>query len=333
MSSETRVIRPYVGGDEFQQCLSNAVLVCAEQRVEGGGEVSASLDEYLNYRFSLQLPPVSLDDLRSGAEALGVSLADIDLLVLVLAPRLRFVDVVFQSSLDRLPALPNDIPLKKLADTEGPGPRAFSAPHGGADVRIYFALNTELERRPLLPWRKGTWLGMLEFRVRSDLSGSGFVPVRLTDVDRERFGLPRDVSRFVTLEDHDPFEPDAADSALKLYVDGDLLDRLAVAASTPVGKHIQRQLFLDAASAVVVAAQARLRTQPSLRTQDVDDYRGSLVHRMVELVAGRGNDESTRAARQIAFSQLCDAPMTFLAHVEAKTGMRKDMVASFGDIG
>ena len=327
MSSETRLVRPYVGGQEFQQMLNGCTLRCADRTIEGGGDVSVSLDEYLNYPFSIQLDGIESSLVESGVAALNINPTDIDLLVLVAAPRLRFVDTIFQQDLGSVSELPDHIPLSFPTR-----PRALRAPHGGADLRVYFCLNKALPPRDLSPWRKGTWLAKQEYRVRSDLSGSGFVPIRMTDEDRELFALPQDVARFVTLDDNDPFDREPPTDVVKLYVDGDLLDRLAVAANTPVGKHIQRQLFVDAATAIVLAAQGRLAEDPRLRGQHIDDFRGSLVHKLTEVVAGKGLDVSTKDHRQTEYLRLCDAPTAFIAHIEAKTGMRKDMLASFGDI-
>lgn len=327
MTSETRLVRPYVGGQEFQQVLDACTLRCADQLVQGGGEVSVSLDEYLNYPFAILLDGIDGSLIEAGAAELQLPLADIDLLVLVAAPRLRFVDTIFQRNLSAIDELPDHVPLSFPER-----PRALRAPHGGADLRIYFCLNKALEPRLLSPWRKGTWLGQQEYRVRSDLSGSGFVPIRMTDEDREHLGIPKDTARFVSLDDSDPFDPEPATDVVKLYVDGDLIDRLAVAASTPVGKHIQRQLFVDATSAIVFAAQSRLADDPGLRRQHVDDFRGSLVHKLTEVVAGKGMDSATQDLRQSEYRRMCDAPTAFIAQIEAKTGMRMDMLASFGDI-
>jgi hypothetical protein len=327
MSSETRVVRPYLGAHEFQHMLDSCALQCANQTIEGGGEIALGLDEYLNAPFVILLNGVSSSRVDSGAAALDLDPGDIDLLVLVAAPRLRFVDTVFQSDLSKVNDLPNRIPLSLPAR-----PRALRAPHGGADVRIYFCLNKFLEKRPLTPWRKGTWLAQKEFRVRSDLSGSGFVPIRMTDEDREHLGVPKETARFATLDDNDPFDPEPATDVVKLYVDGDLLDRLAVAAGTPVGKHIQRQLFVDATAAIVFAAHGRLAEEPSLRTQHVDDFRGSLVHKLTEVVAGSATDAVAPDLRQAAYQRMCDAPTTFIAQIEAKTGIRNDMLVSLEDV-
>lgn len=325
MSSETRIIRPYVGGTEFQSILDLCRLRCADRSIEGGHEVSVGLDDYLNFPFSLVMD-VDWNTATRGAEALGISTSDIDFLVLMVAPRLRFVDTIFQRDLSSIEDMPNQILL-----TGEERPRALRAPHGGADLRIYFCLNRSLEPRPVRPWRRGTWLGLQEFRIRSELAGSGFVPIRMTDADREHLGLPRDTVRFVTLDDADPFDSELRSDVVKLYVDGELLDRLAVAASTAAGRQIQRQLFVDAATAIAFAAQRRIREDPQLGQQHVDDFRGSLVHKLTELIAGKGTDATTQDRRQTEFQRLRDDPTAFIAQVEAKAGMKKDMLASLGD--
>ncbi|MEP6299256.1 MAG: hypothetical protein ABJ382_18175, partial [Ilumatobacter sp.] len=205
MSTETRTVRPYVGGQEFQQMLDSCTLRCADEIVEGGGEVSVNLDEYLNYPFALLMDELDWSLAESGAAALDLDPADIDLLVLVAAPRLRFVDTIFRRDLADAAGMPDHVPLSFPER-----PRALRAPHGGADLRVYFCLNRDLDPRPLSPWRKGTWLGQQEYRVRSDLSGSGFVPIRMTDDDRDHLGIPQDTARFVTLDDGDPFDVDPA---------------------------------------------------------------------------------------------------------------------------
>lgn len=324
MSSEVRVVRPYVGGDEFQRMLDGVRLRCADLYVESGGQVSVSLDEYVNYPFTLQLDSFEGDLARNGAEALGLDLGDIDLLVLAVAPRLRFVDVVFKRDLSSFEELPDKIDL-----SGSDRPRALRAPHGGADLRVYFCLNRELKPEPVRPWRRGTWLGQQEFRVRSDLSGAGFVPIRFTDEDRAHYGLSQETARFVTLDDGDPFDPEPGPDMVRLYVDGDLLDRLATATATAIGKQLQRQLFLDAVSAIVFAAQRRLREDPTLVNQDVHDFQGSLVTKLTEMIVGRGRDTASREARQAEFRRMLLDPMAFISRLEARTGIRKDMLAAF----
>lgn len=328
MSSETRLIRPYKGGQEFQHILDTCRLRCADGLVEGGGELHVSLDDFLNFPFELRVDDFDSELVERGCDALRLPPDAVDLIAFCVAPRLRLVDIVFQRDLSDL----SDFP-RRLAVDSRQRLRAFRAPHGGADLRIYFCLNRSLPQRALYPWRKGTWLGRQEFSIRSDLSGVGFVPIRMTPEDRDHFGIPKDVTRYVTLDDHDPFDCQPAADVVKLFVDGELLDRLAVAAATPVGKHIQRQLFLDATVSIVFAVQTRLQEDSSLRTQHVDDFAGSVMHKLTEIVAGKGVDAATRDLRQMEFRRMCDSPTAFIARVEARTGLREDLLASFGDIG
>lgn len=325
MSSETRLVRPYVGGDEFQRMLDGCTLRCADQTIEGGSEAAVGLEEYLNFPFTLELDRVDWSLGSEGASALGLEASDVDLLVLAVAPRLRFVDIVFRSDLPSI-----DPSLRQIPLSDEQRPRALRAPHGGADIQVFFCLNRSRDPRPMQPWRRGTWLGRQDFRLRSELTGSGFVPIRMTDDDREQLGLPRDTVRYTTLDDGDPFDTDPASDMVKLYVDGDLLDRLAVSAGTPAGRQIQQQLFLDAATAIVFAAQRRFRESPELGTQHVDDFRGSLAHRIVEYVAGRGGDASSKERRQNALRQMRDDPVVLLAHLEARTGIRRELISSLG---
>ena len=325
MSSETRIVRPYVGGAEFQAILDLCRLRCGVQSIDGGGEITVDLDDYLNFPFALVMD-VDWTMAARGTEALGISASDIDFLVLMVAPRLRFVDTIYRRDLSSIEEMPGQILL-----TGEDRPRALRAPHGGADLRVYFCLNKSLEPRPVRPWRRGTWLGQQEFRIRSELAGSGFVPIRMTDEDREHLGLPRDTVRFVTLDDGDPFDTELRNDMVRLYVDGELLDRLSVAASTAAGRQIQRQLFVDAATAIAFAAQRRLREDPQLGQQHVDDFRGSLVHKLTELIAGKSTEPAIQDRRQTEFQRLRDDPAAFIAQVEAKAGMKKDMLASLGD--
>lgn len=326
MSSETRLVRPFSGGEEFQRMLDACSLRCGDRVVEGGTELPVTLDEYLNHPFNLVFDAADTASAEAGAKALDLDLADIDLLVLAIAPRLKLVDEVYREALGTLAELPTTLPL-----TGSDRPRALRAPHGGADVRVYFCLNRTLPRRALTPWRKGTWLGRQEFRVRSEVTGTGFVPIRLTDDDRERLGLTQDTARFATLDDGDPFDPDPPADSVKLYVDGELLDRLALSAGTSIGRYVQRQLFLDAVSTIVFAVQQRLREDPMLGDQHIDDFRGSLVHRLTEIVAGKRMDSVTQDRRQREFAGIRDDPAAFIARVEAKTGMRKDLLESLGE--
>lgn len=324
MSAETRVLRPYHAGEAFQRALSGCELVGPDRRWSGGDRAGVELHDYLNFPFAIEFGSVPGGLLVEAARESGLSLEEVDLVVLVTSPRLRMVDVAFRTCLSGLDVLPDKVEL-----TRPVRPRAFSAPHSGANIQVNFCLNTWREPRLLSPWRLGTWLGREEFAIRSTLSESGFTPLKLTDADRERLELPKDTSRFATLEDQDPFDSDPSPNALRLYVDEELLDRLAVTATTPVGRQLQRQLFLDSVTAIVFAACDRVRRTPSLGENHIDDFEGSLIHRVVSMLAGK--DKAGQDDRQALFHRLMDEPVTFLAAVEAEVGMRGEILAALED--
>jgi hypothetical protein len=305
----------------FQQVASASVLLRPDGVSRPGDRVGVSLDDYLNFPFALGIELPSEATVEGESRDLGLVPEEIDLVVLVIAPRLRVVDVAFRAGLADRDEIPDRIQLTNPAR-----PRAFRAPHGGANIQVCFCLNRWKERRSLAPWRLGTWLGREEFAVRSTLSESGFTPMKLTDLDRDRMGLPRETSRFATLEDQDPFDPDPGPNSLRLYVDEELLDRLAVAASTPAGRQLQRQLFLDAVTAIVFSTIDRVREAPELADSHIDMFEGSLTHRIVSLLGGKGL--GLQDDRQVAYRSLLEEPVTFLARVEAEAGLRQEILAA-----
>lgn len=320
MSSETRVLRPYRGAEVFQRIIGAAELIAPDRRWRGGERVAVDLQDYLNFPFQLRVDLSDRAVLASGAEDLHLSLDEIDLLVMVNAPRLRIAEIAFREPLGDLDLIPDRVEL-----TKPDRPAAFRAPHGGANVEVFFCLNCWKEPRPLHPWRLGTWLGREEFRVRSKHAEGGFTPLKLTDADRERLGLPKETSSFATLEDHDPFDPEGAMSALRLYVDEEVLDRLAVASTAPAGRQLQGQMFLDAVGAIVHSAMGRVRRSPDLLEHHIDEFEGSLTHRVVSMVAGKG--AHAKDSRQAAYRLMFDDPVSFLARVEAEIGMRSEILA------
>ena len=333
MSSETRTIRPYLGGGEFQSVLDRCRLQIGDLRLDGGGRVSVSLDEYLNYQYRLVLAADDHDlhaaqaEIAEGLGSLGLATSDVEFLVLASSPTLKMVDVVARVPLDELPEIP-----RVVAITGDSRPRALLGPNGGCDIRVYFCLARQLPPRALHPWRKGTWLGKQEFSVRSELGGVGFVPVRLDDDLRDDLGLDRSTVRYVAVDDSaSTLDPDAPADAVKVYVDADLLDRLGVNSRTPVGIELQRRLFLDAATAVVMASIRELHADPTLGHADVDEFKGGLLHGLIEMTAGRDTDGPGNRARNAAFRLMQDDPGRFLARIDARVGSRRDVLEIFED--
>lgn len=332
MSSETRTIRPYRGVDHFQAVLDRAVLHVGERPIEGGSRVSLTVDEYLNYPISLRLADDEHDRhenegrIADGLGDLALSSSDVELVVLTSAPRLKMVDVVFANRLDEIEHVPGSIAFRRER------PRALRGPIGGCDVRVYFCLARQFPPRVLQPWRKGTWLGKQEFQLRTEIGGVGFMPVRLTDELREEHGLETNVTKYARVDPEvSVFQTDVPSDAVSVFIDEGLLDRLAVVAHSPMGKQLQRQLFLDAAWAIATATLAEATADPALLHADVDEFRGSLVHGLVEMVAGRALDDAAVRARNDRYRELLEDPARFLSNLESRLATRRDVMELFED--
>ena len=265
MSSETRTIRPYRGVDHFQGVLDRAQLYVGDRPVDGGSRVSLTVDEYLNYPISLRLAADEHDRhenegrIADGLGDLALATSDVELVVLTSAPRLKMVDVVFANRLDELEEVPGVVTFPRER------PRALRGPIGGCDIRVYFCLARQFPPRALHPWRKGTWLGRQEFQLRTDLGGVGFTPVRLTDELRGELGLDPQTTKYALVDPEvSVFDADVPADAVSVYIDEGLLDRLAVVAHSPIGKQLQRQLFLDAVWAIAMKALAEITADDAL---------------------------------------------------------------------
>jgi hypothetical protein len=236
------------------------------------------------------------------------------------------VDLVFSHRLDELPEVPKTIAFPVAR------PRALRGPNGGCDVKVFFCLARQFPPRALHPWRKGTWLGQQEYQLRSEAGGFGFMPVRLSDSERTELGLDINTMRFAQVDEGvSVFQHEVPPDAVRVYVDEGLLDRLAIVAQTPLGKQLQRQLFLDAAWAIVMRAISEVAAAQVAPHADVDEFRGSLVHGLVEMVAGRGGDSTSVRARNDRFRLLVDHPGKFLSNLEARLATRRDVLEIFED--
>jgi hypothetical protein len=289
--------------------------------------------EFMNCRVSLQLAPTPSDfkvlksKLARGLERLELSANWVELAVLLSNPRLKLVET-HRYPLDDLGTVSRRLDL--VTSENRPAP--LRTPTGGCSIDVYLVLSKTIEPVPLRPWRLGTWLARCRFHLRADTGDLEFAPIPLTVEDRARLGLPRDVVRFVKLEDS-PVVAGIGDDVVRMYVDQDLLAQLTATPNSPAARSFQRQLFLDAIRAVVTVA---------LREQDFDlmtmgDLEGSIVGRLVTRLAGRRPGEplaDLEGRRDLYLTMLRDDPERFLAEVEARVNPKSDLALSFagGDV-
>ena len=324
MSSEHRVVRPYVGLERFQAVLD-------DWRLRVGPEV-ASADERLTLTSATFLnDPVLLrcasdDDhlervrkeLLVAAEAIELEASDVEVVVIARSAYLRIADIVHRSTLAEEEALARELLLSQ------PRPRAFCTPSGGCDVEVYLALARQLDPAPLRPRRKGTWLGRVAFKLRTELGELGFTPRQLTPEKREELGLPAGTVRYVVVE-AESLEGQTLDDVVVLYVDVDVLGVLNQSPNTPAARSFQRQLFLDVVGAIV----RNVHRVPDLDELSAASLEPSVLTSLIEAVAGkrqRGeSDQVWNDRRGHALNMLRQQPDLFMAHLEHLADPRADL--------
>lgn len=327
MSSEERIIRPFLGIDRVQSALNGLRLLVGDDVLEPDESRELLPHEFLNSRVSLLLAPTPEDlkqmatRLADGIDEMGLETSSVELLVILSSPRLKIADPVLRVALDGL----DSAEIRQPLATGTHRPRALRAQFGGCVVEAYAILAENRRQELLRPWRKGTWLARCRFALRTDTGSSGFVPIAMTNGDRERLRIPRDAIRFVELEDS-ALASGVGDEALRLFVDEGLLAQLAAEPASTSAKTFQRQLFLDAVSAIVLSASR----ETTLATVTMAEIEESLLGRLIVKMAGRqtGENEAARRSRQEDHLALVrNEPDIFLARVEALVSPKKDLSA------
>lgn len=314
MNTEEQVVRPYEGLDRISGALDGCHLMFGPHRVDPAKILRVSDHEFLNLPAALWVArdEDSLDafhtDLYEGLAACEVEPVDAELVVVVSTPRLKIADVAVRHSLDK-PLLSPHIGL-----TPDARPAPFKAPTGGARVDVYVALGRDLDPAPLRAWRKGTWLAHQQLEVRTEAGDVGFVVLPLTEDRRYDFDLPPGSIRHIVIDD--PLAPTDDADVIEIYVDEEILGQMTHRPTSAVAELFQRQLFLDAMTAVISTATA----SASLHGLSWGDVEDTLLGRVLSRIAGPLNEQTAREHSVRCESLLrlvANQPSTVLPWLEA----------------
>lgn len=330
MSSEKRVVRPYVGLDVFQSTLDRWLFRVGPEHLLPGDQKSIPSSSYLNDHMVLQVAAdaeevlATVEELSGAACQVELATDEVELVVIVSTPFLRMADVALRLPVGEMDSLPPAIDLTVIS----PPVRALETPAGGCNVDVYFVLAAHKEPVPLRPSRKGTWLGHIRFAVRTELGDIGFTPQPLTNQVRQEYSLHADTIRHV-VADADALAGEEL-SAIELYVDDDVLAHLNQAPNGPAARFFQRQLFLDVIGAIV----RTVLYSDDLRKSELEEFEGSVLDRVVGAAAGKGEPGESRSdlqnRREEAWQLMRTQPERFLAMVEARITPRDDLKAALG---
>lgn len=324
MSTFMRTVRPFVGLDALQRLLdADATLLVGADVVEPDGTLTLTLEGFLLRDVVLQLGATDeryeeiVDALEARCAELGYATDGVELAVVASSPYLKISEVLARRRVAEMRG--GD---RRIALHGPPRPRALQSPRSGCSIDVYLVLSQHVEPRPLRPYLKGTWLAHVSFTLSSELAPIGFTPRPLTPEIRQKYLLPDETVRFVTFEDEEsPLDADSSETALLMYLDADMLAKMAVGSSKPGSQLFQLELFLDAVRTIVDRAHADER----LFGSTLDDLRNTLMGRLIEGVSKRPgvSNEQRRIDMENALELLKIRPLSFLGRVEATIGYRK----------
>jgi hypothetical protein len=312
MSTEQRDVRAIGVVHALQDLLSSAVLLVGEQRYATDERVVLDEVAYLHAQIGVALggPHVvasAIDAAIGELPDLDLDLDSLEFAVILSSGYLRILEFRHRMPLSELSSVPSPLVL-----TSGQRPDALRAWRSGCTIELSVHLSTERPKRPLKPWRLGSWVARTEWSVATESSFTGFTPKPLTAEMKHELMLSSKAMRYVRVGSP-PLEQDVTEESVELWLDADLLSKISANPRTKVAIALQRQLFVDAVWAVVTAA--RLAEGFDLLTWS--DAEKSLIGRVVSLVVP---NRSGAAARQKAgneyLAMIRDDPARFMTFVE-----------------
>jgi len=330
MSSEQRVVRPYPKVDAVQKLLDAVVLGFGGARIAAGGRLRVGVDSFLTDPLSVIMSADEngqsefVTELLTAVDDAGLKPDQVELVLLLTTPRLRIAEVVWRQNLTELA----DVPPRVVVGGGDERPAALQAPFGGCRARFMALLAESVDPQPLRPVHRGTWLGRAEYTIDTQLGDSGFTLIPLTDEVRAEHRLHADTLRFVLADRVTDPEMDASD-AMSVYIDEDVLARLASEPNSRGARSFQQQLFLDAMTTVIYSGSLEMAAGES--PESFMEGRDSLLGRLVSRVATREHRVDTGSA-QSYWEAVRDDPGRFVSLVEGwLPNFKKSLIDSLKD--
>ena len=324
MSRETRTVRPFLR-TSLDESLREVTFRFGDQTCEADRGITVDDAESfaINTGEIIWTPEVRFegfkDDLRAGATELEIDLPALGLLAVASTSYIKRSEVVHLCPLDDLDR------LTRVTDiTAGARPVALRTGFHGAVVEVYLVLLRTLAKRPLRPWRKGTWIARAGFRIDVHRGADLFHLTPLDNEQRDRRGLPSGCVRFVDLDNHDICAPFGDSEPPRFYVDEELLRQLSARQRSAAAQALQAQLAYDFVVAVIHHAAADSESDDS-SWEDVED---SLLGRVLGFTAGPG--ASTDDKQQLLKS-VSGNPERIIASVEHAIDIGTRMIGSLKD--
>ena len=321
MSHESRTVRPF-RGTSLDDALTDVKFHFGNEVCEAAAGITVEdPDSFACSRACIVWAPEGgfedfKETLQRGAEDLDVEPSALGLLAVASTSYIKRAEVVYRCLLTELDS------LARVTDiTEVDRPVALRTGHHGAVVEVYLLLLAGQERRPLRPWRKGTWISRAKFRIDVDNGAELFHLTPLDDDERDRLGLPSKTVRYVDLEDHDILEPFGDSEPPRFYVDDVFLGLLTARQKSAGAVALQAQLVQDFAAAVILNGA----TNNEVGTKHWEDVEESLLGKVLRFAADPG---ASLEDRQSLLKKASESPDRIIAQLEHRLDIGKRLIGS-----
>ena len=327
MSKETRTVRPF-RTDGLGTILDGIILRFGERDcgaaesivVDDPGEFTRSRGEVIWAQED------EFDEFKraliKGAAELKIDQSALGLFITASTTYLKRTQEVFHRPLDKLESLE-----RVTLITPHNRPVALQTGFHGAVIDTYLLLLRELEKRPLYPWRKGTWLSRAKFRVNVDKGADMYRLTPLDDAIRAQLGIPPKAMRYVDLGDTDILASYGDFVPPRFYVDDECLAQLDARHSSPIGVALQAQLVQDFVAGVLWYGVAN-DDECELDAKSWEDIEDSLLGRVLRFIAGPGASAEDKMA---LLKTLYSNPEQVVARAEHAVDISKYILVALED--
>ena len=316
MASEHRASRPYKGLRKCQQAFQEVVLRVGEREVAQGGALRVSSTEFLNERFQISFGEddeafaTLVSELKTAANTHEISTDDLEIVVIASSTYWKVAEKLFSASLDEFAA-----PDNRTVTLAGRHERARSFNLSSKTLRVEAGclLTKTIEKRPLRPFRKGTWLTKVHFSVNTGQDFDGFEPKPLNAPVRSRLGIDeyQETQRFMDVE-ADPTDAVTTDEDFGLYVDELTLKALEENPRTRGTSLLQRILGMDMARAIIYRASEAIEED----RKSLGDIKNSVFDKVLDAFSQDDKGVVDENLKEKLFEVVKANPEIFVARVE-----------------
>ncbi|MDP7067731.1 MAG: hypothetical protein QF637_08925 [Acidimicrobiales bacterium] len=316
MASEHRASRPYSKLRKCQQAFQETVLRVGKEEVPPNGTLRLSTTDFMNQRFQIEFGEddeafiTLISELKTAANTHEISTDDLEIVIIVSSSYWKVAEKLFSKGLDEFTASDNRTVTIAGRDERA---RSFNLFSKTLKIEVGCLLAKTIEKRPLRPFRKGTWLTKVHFSVNTGQDFDGFEPKPLDAPARSRLGIGEyeETQRFMHVE-ADPTDPVTTDDEFGLYVDELTLKALEESPRTSGTSLIQRILGMDMARAIIYrASQAIEEDEKSL-----GDIKNSVFDKVLDAFSQDDKGAVDEDLKEKLFAIVKADPEVFVARVE-----------------